>query len=977
MDKSGKIFTIPSGINFVQAIAERLLEETKSDPLELTHYTILLPTKRSCLLLQEAFIHTDKVDALFLPKIKPLGDLSENDFSLIPDHQINGLSILPGIDPTKRILLLAKLIVEKTEINFNKALFLAKDLFKFLDEIQKERINFYEFNEIISANYALHWQQIFNFLKILFHEWPKILKEEKCLDVVERQNILLEQQAKIWKENPPKFPVWVAGSTGSVPATAELMKVVSHLPLGYIILPGLNLNLDDNLQKEIREDPCHPYYGMLNLLSNLNYKLSDVRPWPLEDANIPLKRNALLNQVFYPASVVTKWDQLKRKWTDIDKAVENLKLVLCANSKEEAEIIAIILREALEKSNQKVALVTADRKLARRVTAELRRWSITVESGVGLSLDKTKTGEFLKLLTSLVLHQTYTTWLSIFKHPLTSMGFSKEYFLEAVKEIELKLLRGSFITEDLETLIKKAYDLNLDKASNILEKTKIIFHDFFGLLKDNHVNLEKLIQTHIILAESLVTTDKVPGYEILWSDHDGNSVLNFLINMISTNSNISLSTGKDYFDFFNYFLAEHIIYKDYNVNSRLSILSPFEARLYQADLMILGGLNEGVWPSEPEFDPWLNRNMRTILGLPLPERYIGLSAHDFFQLACAPSVVMTRSLKKDAVVTTPSRWVKRLQIFLKSLGKEILVPNNWIEWRKMSNHIESISNFSPPYPKPPVHLRPRKLSVTQLQKLLHNPYIIYVETILKLSPLEPLEPIPNASIRGTLIHTILEKFLYDYERNHIPDPYNYLIALGKKIFSSLLFYPTVWGFWWPRYERVAQWFIKSLEFYKDKKLRTFLEISGQYTLTLSLGDYVLTAKADRIDLMKDGGLTIIDYKTGSIPSMRKVNQGFYPQLILEAIIAKAKGFSLIKESNKIQKLEFWKITGRNPAVEVINLPFDIDNLIEEHHEGIKKFLESFDDVNTAYPISVDYQTNDYIKSYQHLARMKEWIGQNI
>ena len=97
-----------------------------------------------------------------------------------------------------------------------------------------------------------------------------------------------------------------------------------------------------------------------------------------------------------------------------------------------------------------------------------------------------------------------------------------------------------------------------------------------------------------------------------------------------------------------------------NADVRVRIYGPLEARLQNVDRVVLGGLVEGIWPPETRSDPWLSRPMRRELGLDLPERRIGLSAHDFAQALGAPEVILTRAAKLAGAPTVASRFVQRL-----------------------------------------------------------------------------------------------------------------------------------------------------------------------------------------------------------------------------------------------------------------------------------------------------------------------------
>jgi ATP-dependent helicase/nuclease subunit B len=409
---------------------------------------------------------------------------------------------------------------------------------------------------------------------------------------------------------------------------------------------------------------------------------------------------------------------------------------------------------------------------------------------------------------------------------------------------------------------------------------------------------------------------------------------------------------------------------------RLAIWGLLEARLQHADLVILGGLNEGVWPPQTESDPWLSRPMRRDFGLPPPERRIGVAAHDFAQALGAKEVVLTRAMRVEGAPTVPSRWLLRLDTVLRAAGLEgrLGVAVEPLGWQARLDEAAEHIAVAPPEPRPPVAARPRKLSVTQVESWMRDPYAIYAGKILRLDALEPIDADPGAAERGNFIHAALDAFVRAFPDALPEDAERQLLTLGAEAFGAALDRPGVRAFWWPRFERIARWFL-ALERERRPSLGEIRsEIKGRLVLDGPAGPFELTAKADRLDRRRDGRLVLIDYKTGLVPSAKDVELGFSPQLSLEAAIAAGGGFAGVAAA-PVAALEYWRLSGGEPAGEIVAPAKDeasLRALIAEAWQGLADLVASFDDAATPYRAVPRPEKAPRYSDYAHLARVKEW-----
>jgi ATP-dependent helicase/nuclease subunit B len=980
-----RIFTISPGRPFLDALATQVLEETSGDPLALGRYTILLPTRRACRAIGEAFLRVGGGRALVLPALRPIGEVDEDQLILDEALGIENPDIPPAVPGLRRQLLLTRLILqwprEDRDITLDQAARLAAELSHFLDQVQTERLSFEELATLVPEDYSAHWQETLDFLKILTDYWPAILADDGALDPAERRNQVLSAQAEAWTNSPPDDPVIAAGSTGSIPATAELLAVVAGLSKGRVVLPGLQRDVDEDDLAAIAREQTHPQNGMVRLLTYFGVKPEQVEEWPSEILEPPRESVRLVAEVLRAAETSDAWRNLPALARSSLPALERID---CADEGEEAGVIALKLRHALEIPGRTAALVTPDRNLARRVAAELLRWGIEIDDSGGQALGDTAPGTFLRL----ILEAASTSFspvalLALLKHPLAVGGLAPGVFRAKIRELEKFVLRGPRPGAGVAGL--RAVLLDREKSNRVeglqvasinalLEILERCVQPLSQAMMENTVPFSALIELHLAATELLSASDELDGSVRLWAGDAGEALAIFFAELHQSADVLPEIHGSAYAALLDSLMSGQVVRPKFGRHPRLNILGPLEARLQRADLTILGGLNEGTWPPEPTADPWMSRPMRTAFGLPLPERRIGLAAHDFAQAFCADEVVLTRARKVDGTPTVPSRWLVRLDTVLVGSGLDpnVLRPSNWQGWCRALNLPQKPLRIAAPAPRPPLYARPRRLSVTRIETWIRDPYAIYARYILGLVPIDPLEADPGAAERGIFIHEALESFLKEEMGPPQESDLARLLAHGERAFGQALSKPSVRAFWWPRFERIAEWFLRQERSRAEAIERSIVEVKGKLEIDAPFGPFTLTATADRIDLGTDGHHTVIDYKTGAVPTNLEVMLGFSPQLPLEAAIAAAGGFPGISEATTISDLAYWRLTGGEPAGEVRRVGGDATQLAADALEGLRRLVAVYDDESTPYlavpnPIRA-MRYNDYL----HLARVQEW-----
>ena len=663
--------------------------------------------------------------------------------------------------------------------------------------------------------------------------------------------------------------------------------------------------------------------------------------------------------------------------------------IVCSGDKEEGEVIALLLRHALETPGRTAALVTPDRRLARRVAASLGRWGIAIDDSAGMPLDKTAPGIFLRQVAEAVAEGfSPVALLALCKHPLAAAGMVPAELRRAARLLERWVLRGpkpgggiDGLRQALRGVTETPHAADRPGAEDaaamcaLLDALAGAMQPLTDLFRQNAISFRDVVEAHIRCAEAFAASAEESGARRIWTDEAGEALAEFMNALLRASDAMPPIPPTSYPDMLDALMAGQAVRPRYGRHPRLNIWGPLEARLQHADLIVLGGLNEGVWPGDPSPDPWMSRPMQSEFGLPLPERRIGLAAHDFVQLACAPEVVLTRAEKTDGTPTVPSRWLLRLEAVLQGCGlADLFAPN--AEWLALQKGLIATKRHRPvaaPTPRPPVAARPRRLSVTRIETWMRDPYSIYAREILRLRPLDPLEADPGAADRGTMIHDALDRFLRAHRDTLPADAERRLIALGEEAFGEVLTRPAVRAFWWPRFQRIARWFIERERLERTAIQESHTEVSGRYEIRAPGGPFVLSAHADRIDRLAAGGLSIIDYKTGSVPSEKQIKAGFAPQLPLEALIARAGGFDGVSAA-PVERLAHWRLSGGEPAGTVREIGQDVATVAAEALDRLVQLVTAFDDPRTPYVSTPEPDWPLPYPEYDHLARLREWLG---
>ena len=1018
------LFSIPAGAPFLEVLAQAMLDgrfgpvHDPADPAAMARATLYLPTRRAA----RAFtaILADRLGGkpLLLPRIVPLGDVDEAETALIGSGAWAGERVVP-IEPLARRMLLTRLVdawgrsANRSHLRLDpsepslvpatlaEAYGLAGDLAALLDQMQTERVPVERLGHLDAVRFDKVWQLNAGFLGILGEAWPQILADLGACDPAAFRNRMLAAERERLLADGARGPIIAAGSTGTVPATAELLAAIARLPNGAVVLPGIDLALPERAWAAIKDEPApsHPQAALHHLLEVLQATRDDVRELAAPDAPRTARAD-LAREAMLPASVTELWSDLGQRvpHAAAETAFAGLRIVEAADEREEALLVALALREALEQPGHHAALVTPDRGLAERVAVELRRWDVEVDDSAGLPLGRWPAGSLLRLILEAALaRMTPTTLVPLLAHPLCRLELSREALARGASALEIGVWRGNAVGKGLAGL-HVALDqwdalregrhvpgprerLTSEDRAAAVELLRAIERASASLLEALFLEKPSLAAV-VAAARAAVTAFSAgeAGQPLAFVGPDGEA-LSGLFDELAAAEAVMPPGGRaqDFVAILDGLLGERAVTRKVPGHPRVAIWGLLEARLLEADHIVLGGLNETVWPPQTTTDSFINRPMRAELGLTPPERRIGQTAHDFVQALMARSVTLTRPRKAGEAETIASRFWQRLQAVTPApVWQGALVEGGKL--RGLAALLSAPAAAKPvgrPAPRPPRDLQPLSLSVTEVETLYRDPYQIHARKILGLDALDDLIEDPSAQDRGKLLHGIVEGFTRTYPEQLPADALAQVVAIGNRLFHDYDDVPEVRAFWWPRFLLTAGHFIRWEERRRGDIARIGVELGTGASFRLADGsEFRLHGRADRIELTREPSLRIVDFKTGAPPSKAQVEKGFAPQLTLEAELAARSGFKGLAGPTPVSSLLYMKLH-HDPKGWAKDKPLDFDgeplaDVAARHLDNLLKHLDALRSGREPY---VSRRAPDYIRyasPYDHLARVKEW-----
>jgi ATP-dependent helicase/nuclease subunit B len=972
VDRSGlSVFSIPADRAFADALVEGLIAQHGKDQLGLARGIILVPNNRAGTAIRDAFVRQAE-KGLLLPRLVPIGDsdLGEQVGSAL--DPIDADPIPPAIDPLERQMILARLLQDNDRaLDGAQAMRLATELGKVLDQLTVERINPSALRDLDVAGLSDHWAKSLQTLEVILDIWPKRLAEMGRIDLSDRRNRQLDRVAERWRSTPPEGFVVAAGISTGAPAIAALVKTVAGLERGQIVLAGLDLFMPPEEWDVIggaeggKALEMHPQFHLWQLLNRIGVSRNLVEPWRWGKADkARILRGERVSLAMAPANFTQKWVDLPAN----ERVLRGVHAVELATPADEAQTIALALREAVETPGKTAALVTPDRALANRVATLLQRWDIKADDSAGRPLSAVPPGTLLLSLAAAAAERfAPVPSLALIKHPLVQAGEGRLDWLDGVRAFDL-VLRGPRTAAGLAGIDTRLGQVD-ERTHKLPDRAIAWWSQARPLLEPLEIGIASEPSLPKLLRLLRETAQALAG-DGLWSGQDGRAVADLIAGLEAHADHGPTRMSVQCLPLLLHDLMNAIATRPATgSHGRISIWGLLEAKLQSADLIIMSGLNEGVWPQLSSPDPWLAPVVRRQLGLPSLERRIGLASHDLVSAMGAPEILLTRA-KRDAQAPTIA---SRLWLRLETLTGGFDAPVAEKRYDLLANALDTAKGerAKRPTPSPPVEERPRRLSVTDVDGLKADPYSFYAKKMLKLSKLSAPGEEPDAKWRGIFLHAVLG----DWGQK---DGF----AKGKLLprlidaFEQSGLHPVVKAMWQPRFEEAALWFEERVEAERIEGREPLkAEISG----SISIGGVTLTGRADRIDRLPDGTLAIVDYKTGAPPSNKQVMEGYAMQLGLIAHMANCGAFDGAKGAPGL--FEYWsqaRLSGdhygyvKSPNMARGKPITDPEDFVAEAY---RHFEEAVDDWLLGDRAFTAKEMPDFAWSdYDHLMRYEEWQG---
>jgi ATP-dependent helicase/nuclease subunit B len=993
-------FTLQAHRPFLADLARGLLQALSSEAL--AEAVVLLPSRRAARSLAEAFVEVAEGRALLLPQVRALGDLEEGEPPFEPGDV--ALDLPAAIGPWRRRFELARIVAERQELlgrvmDGAAALELADALGALIDSLEIEEVpeagRGERLERLVEGDLAAHWQVSARFLRAALDAWPERLGELGLIDPSARRVRLLRALAGRWAARPPAGPMLAAGSTGTAPANADLLKLIAGLPQGAVVLPGLDLELAEDAWAEVGEQ--HPQGAMKRLLQRAGIDRGQVRPWPAGVSAAEGRwRRRIVNEALRPPEATADWTRqilrLRQEGAEagvdpIAEGLDGLTLVSARAEEDAAAAAALLMREALETPGKTCALITPDQALARRVSARLARWDIEADSSAGRPLAELPSGVLIGLVAGAAVDVgDPVALLAVLKHPLVRLGLEPRALERARRALERYGLRGARLSGDdwierrlaahgrpreREAEVPRRRLDDLAEAGRLLQRLRAAL----ALAQSPYTGgTAAPSEAARGLAEALEALAAGPagGVGGLWAGPGGEAAAALLEALINDSSGLPEAPPAGFAALLSRLTEGETVRAVRAAHPRLRILGAIESRLVSADRLILAGLEDGVWPQGAPVDPFLSRPMREAFGLPPPERRIGLSAHDFAQAASAGEVYLIHSQRREGAPAVESRWLWRLRTLARGAGVELPGRSELADWASALDQPGPFRPAARPRPAPPVEVRPTELSVTRVETWVRDPYAIYARYVLGMRPLErPGEPV-EARARGEAVHRALQRFAEQHPEALPSDSVERLERLLVEALAEA-------GMGGPAMAReralasqAARW-LAGFEAARRPGARLLVEQTGAASFDGPGGRFTVTARADRIEL-RDGIADVLDFKTGSPPSRRQVESDFAPQLTLTAAILARGGFD---GAGPVQpgELMYVQVTGRTRQKEAraVAAPPQSAEWAERAFRGLIRRVARFQSPDVEY---VSWAAPQYMHErggdYDHLARVWEW-----
>lgn len=929
------------GSDLATLSAAFILERVGKD--SLPNAVVLLPTRRAATALREAFRNIAGDGTLLLPRMISLADVGEELLTLLGHDALALLQqVPPAMSPSQRQYLLAQQVMLYERVRFERdraaglqvsesslrvehALQLANYLADLQDRCTRANIDlsYGKLKDLVLGDYAEHWKESVAFLDIVGTIWPEVEAEQGQITPAAHEVQLLSALRDAWEQKAPSYPVFAVGSTASQPATASLLSTIARMENGHVVLPGLDPRMAPEAWNAVHES--HPYFHLKHLLDANGLTARDVQPLGETPEHCSIWLEALCR-----VEATGQW----RTQTIAPERFSHLRTIACQHAEEEARVITLLMREGLEKKEGRIALITPDESLMERVAAQLGFYGIAANRLSQGALSNTESGSLVvALMEWLAAPESVRPLVQLLRHKLVQLGDAEqwagwvdlfEYESRGISAHNVGQL-PAVPTTLRETAAYKALH-RVAREVGDMARARVMPSVWVARVQGLLQALAPVAgQAHEKLAEGL---EQCAGADILGPlEQQGFAAL----------------------------LAEILDASwrgpQFNAHPQLVMLTPVEARLQRFDRVILGNMVDRLWPGLYGQSPWLNLAQQAELGLPGVEQHATLLAHDVLMHGSCGEVFLTYPQRDAGSPAARSRYLERLLALAEAQGMKASA----LEAARYRDLAEQrfdapFAPEQPPTPRPSE--RPKKLSVSLLDKAIGDPFSIYARAILGLRALDELDAEPEPRDLGSRVHAALET-LANYWTQHKQGPELVeLEAMASTALRDLEGRPAVQLFW-SRRIMMALHYVNARE--AQRRGAVLAEERIEQAIDTKHGALLLKGKIDRIE----GGY-LVDYKTGKPPEQSKISQGQAVQLLAYARMRAAQG-------HDVAGLEYWGLPGGKAPAKQEDVMLELD-------ASFQQLLDQLMDRDTAFLARPTGGDERFANDYGGISRYDEWAG---
>jgi ATP-dependent helicase/nuclease subunit B len=905
--------------------------EKFGDGLDLSSITIFLPSRRSANELKRVFI--DKKKSVFTPTIRAIGDIDYDDI-ITSGADANILKKMAELTRPVSSIKYKLLLLEEflKEYNMAQSINLADDLNAFLNEVEKNNCDLDALKELTDENYSIYWQDILKFLCVFLKKWRGFLAEN---NIVSPNNYRV-QTIKYYTESFNKKerldnPVIVAGNLMTINTTIDLVESLKKFDNSYFIFKGFDSDFGKRDTENIEE--INENYYFYNFIAKIKIEKKIVKNIEYDEMKVvDANCKNVLNYSALPYQLTNLWGK-----TGV-KPLENIEYLECENICEEMKATAFYILDFIKKNSMKNIAVISDINNAHELEIFLRQYGLPINNTFGKSFGTIELSKLLILLNNLITN-----------------NFRRDIFLSFLKNPRVKYSKNINIIKDLEDLMldKPINAINLEgymmeaKNPKLIEFLKEIRDVFSNLSADGTYLLREIIDEEFKILEKVVLEREI-------NTENDRKIVDYLLNFKEESGKFNTPlTVEDYNILLKYFLNQQSYSEEFSVYPAVNIIKAEEARLIDYDLVVIFNCNDGFFPVNTPNDPWLNNSMREKIGLMVKGCEIGRAHYDFIQLLSQRRVLITRSVKVDNKITFKSRFLQRLESFLKCEGLELKANEEIINAVGFDNFITRDSDLMARRPEPHFNIgNVKKISATNFDMLAKNPYDFYAKYALGLKDTNVIADCNINAILGTFLHHVFEKLPegkiliedeiddFFYNNEVLRKLYKRRILLIGENFSDL-----------------------------DKNSRAEavkIEAENSYECKLDGYDVVLRVQIDRLEFLSDGSANIVDYKTGTPPSKANMRCGKELQLPFTAFVI---------QQNKIKpnKIDIWGIKSNDISRVILDNKEKDEITLDEVVKNMEKFVLAIMEKFLKEDGKFIATTLNKYSIYEHLSRTEEWV----